>query len=77
MRIVAINIPEVSEYVEKIYFRCLETSKYNADLKCSRAMESKIEKVTSGRYGLKSVKFVEKLRRACGSKKSILIRGIL
>jgi len=60
-RIVAMNIPGVSQYVAN---NILGDWKHLNMMKTSNAVERwnrKIEKVTSGRYGLKSVQFVEKL----------------
>ena len=81
-RIVAMDIPEVSEYVEK---NILGNWKHLNKMQTSNAAERwnrKIEKVTSGRYGLKSVKFVEKLLEGLWLKEVIfdqrhLRKGIL
>lgn len=60
-RIVAMNVPGVSDYVLK---NILGDWKHLNQMMTSNAVERwnrKIEKVISGRYGLKSVNFVEKL----------------
>jgi transposase-like protein len=81
-RIVAMNVPGVSEYVEK---NILGNWKHLNKMLTSNAVERwnrKIKKVTSGRYGLKSVKFVEKLLEGLWLKEVIfdqrhLRKGVL
>lgn len=61
LRIVAMDVPGVSEYVEK---NILGVWKHLNKMLTSNAAERwnrKIKKVTLGRYGLKSEKFVDKL----------------
>jgi len=60
-KIVETNVPGVSQYVAK---NIIGDWKHLNLMKTSNSVERwnrKIEKVTSGRYGLKSVEFVDKL----------------